>query len=262
MDKLKTIEYFLLDLDGTIYLGDRLIDGAADFLRTLESRGKKAFFLTNNSSKNRFSYRDKLKRLGIEVDPDQVFTSGEATAIYLRQNRPGAKIFLLGTPLLADEFRWAGFELIEQGEPDCVVLGFDTTLTYEKLWKACDYIREGTPFIATHPDLNCPVGAGKYMPDAGAMIKCIEASTGITPVVIGKPNRYMIDSLNAKHNIERGKIAVVGDRLYTDIRLGYDAGLATILVLSGETNVAQYRSSPLKASYVYPSVKELARDLA
>ncbi len=256
------VEYFLLDMDGTIYLGDRLIDGADDFLLALKSMGKKFIFLTNNSSKNRFSYRDKLKGMAIDVDPEQIFTSGEATAIYLSQKKPGAKVFLLGTPLLADEFRWAGFELLDRGQPDYVVLGFDTTLTYKKLWKACDYIRDGIPFIATHPDLNCPVSEGKYMPDAGAMIKLIEASTGIKPVVIGKPNRHMFDSLSTRHPVEPGRAAVVGDRLYTDIQLGHNTGLLTILVLSGETSAEQYRNSPLKASYVYPSIKELARDLA
>ncbi len=259
MEKLKAVDFFLLDLDGTIYLEDRLIDGAAAFLKCLKEQGKKAIFLTNNSSKNRFSYRDKLKGMGIEVKAEQIFTSGEATAIYLKKKCPGAKIFLLGTSLLAEEFRQAGFELLDQGDPDYVVLGFDTTLTYDKLWQACDYIRVGIAYIATHPDLNCPLGQGKYMPDAGAMIKFIEASTGKTPLVIGKPNPGMFASLSKKYNLDKTRTAIVGDRLYTDIQLGLDTGITTVLVLSGETTAEQYATSPLKASYVFPSVQELAR---
>ncbi len=259
MEKLKAVDFFLLDLDGTIYLADRLIDGAADFLKCLQEQDKKVFFLTNNSSKNRFNYRDKLQGMGIQVKAEQIFTSGEATAIYLQEKCPGAKLFLLGTPLLAEEFRQAGFELIDQGEPDFVVLGFDTTLTYDKLWQACDYIRAGTAYIATHPDLNCPLGNGRYMPDAGAMIKFIEASTGRAPLVIGKPNPGMLFSLSKKFDIDKSRTAIVGDRLYTDIQLGEEAGLITILVLSGETTAEQYAASSLKASYVFSSVQELAR---
>ncbi len=259
MEKLKAVECFLIDLDGTIYLEDRLIDGAAAFLKCLNEQGKKAIFLTNNSSKNRFSYRDKLKGMGLDVKAEQIFTSGEATAIYLKKKCPGAKIFLLGTPLLAEEFRQAGFELLDQGDPDYVVLGFDTTLTYDKLWQACDYIRAGIAYIATHPDLNCPLGKGRYMPDAGAIIKFIEASTGKTPLVIGKPNPGMFAGLSRKYDLDKTRTAIVGDRLYTDIQLGLNAGIATVLVLSGETTAEQYATSPLKATYVFPSVQELAR---
>ena len=261
MEKLKAVDFFLLDLDGTIYLADRLIDGAADFLKCLQEQDKKVFFLTNNSSKNRFSYRDKLQGMGIKVEAAQIFTSGEATALYLQEKCPGAKLFLLGTPLLAEEFRQAGFELLDQGEPDFVVLGFDTTLTYDKLWQACDYIRAGTAYIATHPDLNCPLGKGKYMPDAGAMIKFIEASTGKAPLVIGKPNPGMFATLSKKYDIDKSRTAIVGDRLYTDIQLGEEAGIITILVLSGETTAEQYAASSLKASYVFSSVQELAREI-
>jgi len=261
MKDLGAVNNFLLDLDGTIYLGDRLIEGALDFLKVLEKQGKKALFLTNNSSKDRFSYRDKLQQMGIKVSPEQIFTSGEATAIYLNREKPGARIFLLGTPLLAEELWRAGFELIDQGEPDYVVLGFDTTLTYQKLWRACDYIREGITYIATHPDLNCPLGRGRYMPDAGAIIKFIEASTGKTPLVIGKPNLPMIDSLREKYSFDREYSALVGDRLYTDIQLGLNAGITTVLVLSGETTAEQSRSSKIRPTYIFPSVKELASEI-
>ena len=262
MKDLNEVENFLLDLDGTIYLGDNLIEGAIEFLKTLEKKDKKVFFLTNNSSKDRFNYQDKLQRMGISASPEQILTSGEATAIYLNRENPGARIFLLGTPILAEEFKRADFELIEKGEADYVVLGFDTTLTYEKLWQACDYIREGTTYIATHPDLNCPLGQGRYMPDAGAIIKFIEASTEKYPLVIGKPSLHMIDSLQEKHRINRKYTDLVGDRLYTDIQMGINAGITSILVLTGETTAEQSCLSAIKPSYIFPSVRELAFEIA
>ncbi len=259
---VREISFYLLDMDGTIYLGERLIDGAREFLNTLRDQGKGFVFLTNNSSKNRHTYREKLERMGVSVTPDDIFTSGEATALYLKKKSPGAKIFLLGTSMLAEDFTGAGFTTVEKKEPDYVVLGFDTTLTYDKLWRACDYIREGVSFIATHPDLNCPLGEGKYMPDAGAIIKFIEASTGKSPLVIGKPNRYMVDCACEKYGADRDKMAITGDRLYTDIRLGANAQITSILVFSGETNPKDYRCAPDQATFVYPSVKELKEALS
>jgi len=297
---VKDLECFLLDMDGTIYLGERLIDGARDFLQLLEDQGKRAIFLTNNSSKNKYHYQEKLAKMGIKVDPESIFTSGEATTVYLNQHHPGARIFLLGTPQLEEEFEKAGFKLIGKENngfsgafssspgtsrasrasettapgtmdipasaglsdfPDYVVLGFDTTLTYQKLWKACDYIRLGVKFIATHPDFNCPLGEGKYMPDAGAMIKFIQASTGATPLVIGKPNPYMVDSVCKKYRVSKNKMAMVGDRLYTDIEMGNKTGVTSVLVLSGETSLQKYRSSDTRASFVFPSVKEVEQEL-
>ncbi|MEE4195159.1 MAG: HAD family hydrolase, partial [Anaerolineae bacterium] len=165
---LNEIKCFLLDMDGTIYLGDALLPGALDFLDTVQKQGKQFLFLTNNSSKNPNQYVKKLAKLGIDVTVEQVFTSGMATAIYLKQQKPDAKVYLVGTPGLEEEFRSHGFILTDE-DPDFVVLGFDTTLTYEKLWKICDFVREGKPYIATHPDNNCPTPTG-FMPDIGAMI--------------------------------------------------------------------------------------------
>ena len=190
---------------------------------------------------------------------DRVFTSGEATTLYLKKENPGAKVYLLGTPLLEQEFIEAGFKLVNTKEtkPDYVVLGFDTTLTYEKLWRACDFIREGIPYIATHPDFNCPLEGGKFMPDTGSMIKLIEASTGILPRVIGKPNSYIVDTLLEKYGLGRQDVAMVGDRLYTDIKTGDNAGITSILVFSGETTEYMYEKSSIRADYTFLSIKEL-----
>ena len=140
---------------------------------------------------------------------------------------------------------------------DYVVLGFDTTLTYEKLWAACEYVSEGVEYIATHPDFNCPLPNDKFMPDAGAMAALIEASTGKTPLVIGKPNKEVVESIASKYNLNKEDMAMVGDRLYTDIMMGINAGITSVLVYSGETKEEDYKNSEIRADYVFNSVKDM-----
>jgi len=259
---LKDIACFLLDMDGTIYLGKELIPGADSFLDTLRQQGRDYFFLTNNSSKDKLAYVQKLRGMGIPVSPAQVMTSGEATAIYLNSIKPGARLFLLGTEALARDFNQHGFSLVAKDQyPDFVVLGFDTTLTYQKLWDACDLIREGVDYIATHPDFNCPLAGGKYMPDTGAMIAFIQAATGQRPKVIGKPNKEIVAAVMTKVGRPREQLAMVGDRLYTDIAMGINSGITSILVLSGETQAADLIASPHQPDYIFASVAELAAEL-
>jgi len=248
-------------MDGTIYLGQQLIEGTPVFLELLDKQGRKAIFVTNNSSKNRFDYQRKLCKMGIDIESTAIYTSGEATIRYLLNRSPGANIFLLGTPTLAKDFTDAGFTLVTDSKPDLVVVGFDTTLTYKKLWQACDYLQDGAAYLATHADLNCPLENGRYMPDAGAIIKFIEASTGKAPLVIGKPSLHMLEGILTKYSLKKEEIAIVGDRLYTDMKLGLDAGVTTILVLSGETNRQMYEQSGLEVSHVFSSIKELAQSL-
>lgn len=263
MKNIKDIKCFLLDMDGTIYLGNKLIDGAKDFLNTLKEKKIKYLFLTNNSSKNKDRYIEKLNGLGIEANREDVFTSGEATTIYLNRLKKGAKIFLLGTKDLEEEFEKAGFILVKERAKDIdfVVLGFDTTLTYEKLWIACEYIAEGVTYIATHPDFNCPLEGGKFMPDVGSMIELIKASTGKTPTVIGKPSSHIIEAILNKYSLNKEELAMVGDRLYTDIRTGLDNGLTSILVMSGETNEEMLKETIYKPDFIFNSVKELKEKL-
>ena len=260
---IKDIQCFLLDMDGTIYLGNELIPGTIDFLETLRKQGKKYLFLTNNSSKNKKDYVEKLGRLGIKAKEDDIFTSGEATAIYLSKSlSPGSKLFVMGTPSLEEELSQAGYKVInsrEQGieDVDEVVLGFDTTMTYDKFWAACDIIREKKSYIATHPDFNCPLEGGKVKPDAGAMIAFIEASTRVIPKVIGKPNRDIIDAVCEKYFLEKSQLAMVGDRLYTDIKTGENAGIMSILVFSGETSIQRYLESDTQADLALDSIADL-----
>ena len=168
MRPLAEIRCFLLDLNGTVYLGDRLIPGAREFIDALRRLGRRYCFLTNNSSRSKAAYVDKLTRLGIAVEPGQVMTSGEATALYLKARQPGARIFLLGTEDLAREFVQHGFALVDKaGQPDWVVLGFDTTLTYQKLWDACDLIRQGWGTSPPTPISTARRPAGATCPTPG-----------------------------------------------------------------------------------------------
>lgn len=259
MDTLKEKTVFLLDMDGTIYLGDELIDGSKKFLETIKQKEKRYIFLTNNSSKSKEVYVEKLNKLGIQASAEEVFTSGEATTMYLKKQKAGARVYLLGTEALEEEFRREGFVLEKERHKDIdyVVLGFDTTLTYEKLWAACEYISEGVEYIATHPDFNCPLPNDKFMPDAGAIAAFIEASTGRTPKVIGKPNKEVVESIALKYDLNKEDMVMVGDRLYTDIKTGENAGIASVLVYSGETKEEDYKNSETKANYVFDSVKDM-----
>lgn len=256
---LQQIKCFFLDMDGTIYLGGQLIAGTDRFIALLQDQGCSYYFLTNNSSRDKAAYVKKLAGLGIYAEANQVITSGEATARWLGGVCPGARIYLLGTPALAKEFRQHGFELVgREGCPQYVVLGFDTTLTYQKLWDACDLVRAGVGYVATHPDINCPLDQGRYMPDAGAIISFIHASTGRMPKVIGKPNREMAAAALARAGVAKEQAAVVGDRLYTDIAMAQAAGMTSVLVLSGETRRSDLIDSCHQPDYVFPSVAQLA----
>jgi HAD superfamily hydrolase (TIGR01457 family) len=254
---LKHVRCFLLDMDGTFYLGEQLLEGALRFIDVLNQQGCDFLFLTNNSSKNSQQYVDKITRLGLPIGRERVFTSGEATAMYARDRKPGARVYLVGTSALENEFRAHGFELTLD-QPDFVVLGFDTTLTYEKLWDLCNLVRAGLPYIATHPDYNCPTETG-FMPDIGATIAFVKASTGREPdMVVGKPNRLFVEKAAERVNIPVSEMCMIGDRLYTDIALGATAGIPTVLVLSGETRPEDLPTSPHQPDYVFPHLGAVA----
>ena len=260
LEPLKSARCFLLDMDGTFYLGDHLLPGALEFIQTITTAGQDYIFLTNNSSRSSLQYAEKISRLGLPMSPERVFTSGEAAARYLHQHLPGGQIFLVGTPELEDEFQRHGFQLV-QDAPDWVVLGFDTTFTYAKLRQLCDHVRRGLPYLATHPDFNCPTPAGP-IPDIGAVTAFVKASTGRDPdLVVGKPNRLIIDMLASKLGLNTNELVMVGDRLYTDIALGQNAGLTTVLVLSGETRREDLAGSPFQPDFVFENLGALGQAL-
>ncbi len=235
--RLAGISCFLLDMDGTFYLGDRLIDGSLDFLRRVEETGRSVLFVTNNSSKSADMYVQKLLRLGVPSRHCRVLTSGQAAGQYALAHLPGKRAFLLGNEALRGELEGMGVP-IDNDHPDYVLLGFDTTLDYAKLTRVCDLVRAGLPYIATHPDYNCPTETG-FIPDAGSMMAFIQASVGRMPdVVIGKPNAGLIDEAMRLTGLPKAALAMVGDRLYTDIATGANCGLTSILVLTGEATRA------------------------
>ena len=246
-----------MDMDGTVYLGARLLPGARGFFRLLARRGIPHLFFTNNSSADRTLYRDKLRGMGLDAAADQIITSGEATALYLATRTPHRRLYVLGTPSLEREFRDAGFTLADD-RVDAVVLGFDRTLTYAKLERAVHLLRAGAPFVATHPDLLCPGERGP-IPDCGSMIALLRAATGRKPLVIGKPNRTMVQMALRKlgPGYRPANVAIVGDRLYTDMRMGRRAGLTSILVLSGETKREELAATRDVPDYVFASIREL-----
>ena len=250
---LRRVRGFVLDMDGTIYLGNELFPFTKAFLEAAGRTGRETFFFTNNSSKNAACYIEKLRGMGIETDAGRMFTSNQVAVRHLAARFPGGRAFILGTPYLQEDFRAAGFT-VESDAPDVVVLGFDTTITYDKLRLLCDAVRAGLPYIATHPDYNCPV-AGGFIPDIGAVIAFVKASTGRDPdAVIGKPNAYIARAAAHKYGVSLKDVCMVGDRLYTDIALGA-CGCGTALVLCGETT-----PEALAASSVTPGV--VCADLA
>ncbi len=256
---LGQVRCFLLDLDGTFYVGGRLLPGSRPFMDSLARTGRDYLFVTNNSSQHAGHYADKLAHMGFPVPQEKVFTSGEATALYLRRRYPGARLYVVGTPALEHEMRRHGFALSDDAA-DVAVLGFDTTLTYDKLRRLCDWVRAGLPYVATHPDFNCPVEGG-YIPDIGAMIAFVRASTGRDPEVIGKPQAEMARAAMARTGLEPHQLAMVGDRLYTDVAMGKGAGILSILVLSGETSRQDLETSQIQPDLVFADLGELARAL-
>jgi len=260
-DRLAHVRCFLLDMDGTFYLGERLIDGALRLMDVLRSRGQDFIFLTNNSAKNARLYSEKLTRLGVPTDASRVLTSGAATAAHLQSEWLGARVFVVGTPALEEEFTARGFVLDDES-PDLVVLGFDTGFTYDKLWKLCDRVRAGRPYIATHPDFTCVTDTG-YMPDIGATIAFVRASTGRDPdLIVGKPNRLIAEQAAARAGVPVSALCMIGDQLDTDIALGAAAGIPAILVLSGETGAERVAGAPYPPDFVFPHIGAVADYLA
>lgn len=264
MDKLKNCELFLFDMDGTLYLGDDVYPGAIDLMNDLPALGKKYIYLTNNSSRAGEDYITRLNRLGFPCLRENVFTSGMATGMYLNQRHPGAKVYLAGTKAFHRELKSYGIDLVndEYGRTDAdtvdvVVQGFDTELVYEKLDKACHFLRRGAVFIAANPDWVCPMPNDEVLPDCGSICALLTASSGVKPNYIGKPNRNMVDVISAMTGVSNEKICCVGDRLYTDIAVAQNAGAVSVLVLSGETDQAMVDAAERKPDYVLPSVREL-----
>ena len=253
---LQDVKCFLLDMDGTFYLGGKLIEGSLSFIEKVVESGRDYLFLTNNSSHNANFYVEKLARMGLKVDRSKVLTSGEATADKINELYPGKRAFVLGNEYLVEDLREAGI-VVDNENPEIVVAGYDTTLDYKKMTAVCDFVRAGLPYIATHPDFNCPTETG-FAPDLGAIMAFIQASAGRMPdLIVGKPNPGIVEAALRRTGLKVNELAMVGDRLYTDIETGLRSGMLSILVMSGETTEEMLAASETKPDLKFGRLSDM-----
>ncbi len=257
-DIIGYIKLFLFDMDGTLYIGNRLFDFTIELLETIKKSGKKYMFMTNNSSKSVADYIKKLHGLGIQAEYGDFITSSQATARYLSQNCPDDNLYVCGTQSLKDELRREGFLVTDKiDDVNCIVMGFDTELTFKKLEDVCKILlSRDVRYIATNPDLVCPTEYGS-VPDCGSVCEMIYNATGKRPIVIGKPQAAMPLIAMKMMGCDASETAVIGDRIYTDIKSGIAAGALSILVMSGETTEQILAESKDKPSLVLSSAKEI-----
>jgi HAD superfamily hydrolase (TIGR01450 family) len=265
-NRLRKIRHVALDMDGTIYSGSILFEFTLPFLNLLKEFHIGYTFLTNNSSKSLKDYLAWLESIGIHATPQQFYTSTLATIEYLRENRPAVKrLFVLGTPSLQEEFLEAGFQLTResaQDEPDAVIVGFDTGLEFARLCRAAYWIQKNKPFIATHPDLICPTDEPTVLVDCGSICAALEKATGRRPdIVLGKPDPGMIRGILYRHRLAPENLAMVGDRLYTDMEMARRAGAFGVLVLTGETTAAVAAAHSLPPDLIVSGLAELGEKL-
>ncbi len=255
---LKNINLYLFDMDGTLYLGDGLFDFTKELLATIKAQGKRYLFMTNNSSKSVADYIKKLARLGIAAEESDFITSGQATSLYLLDKHPTAKLYVCGTESLKEEFRKSGLTVTEDAdEADCIVMGNDTELTFKKLDDVSRTLTlRDIPYIATNPDYVCPTEYGS-VPDCGSVCDMIFNATGKRPIFIGKPEPAMPLIAMKETGYTPAETAVVGDRIYTDIKSGLNAGCITVLVMSGETTEKILSESEDKPHLVLDSGAEI-----
>ena len=256
---LNDVKLFVLDMDGTVYLGNNLIEGSLDFIHKVKETGRSFIFFTNNASRVPSFYKEKLAKMGLEVEESDVVTAGDVTAEFLKTYYPGKRVYLNGTPLLENSFKEKGIKLVDD-EPDMAVQSFDTTLTYEKLDKICRFVRNGVPFVATHMDTNCPTEDG-FMPDCGAMCDLITSSTGVKPRFLGKPFKETVDMVLEITGFKRDEVAFVGDRIYTDVATGVKNGAKGFLVLTGEADMQTVAESEVEPDCIYDSLYEMSKYL-
>lgn len=258
---LKKINLYLFDMDGTLYLGEQLYDFTIELLNTLKKTGRKYLFMTNNSSKSVEDYILKLKKLGISATREDFITSSQATAYYLREHHWGKKLYVCGTRSLKRELELEGFTVTESvEETQCIVMGFDTELTFQKLHDVSFLLltKPDLPYIATNPDYVCPTEFGS-VPDCGSVCDMIFNATGKRPVVIGKPSPLMPLLAMERNGYGKAETAVVGDRIYTDVKCGLNAGITGILVMSGETTEAILEASEDKPHLVLKDASEILK---
>ena len=258
--RLHNIKCFLFDMDGTINLGEQVIPGMEGFFEKLTAKGRKYYLVTNNSSRDHEHYVKRMTGMGVPVTKDNILISTDALIATLRHKKPNARIFVLGTPEFKRNLLAGGFTLTTKLEEpvDYVVVGFDQTLTYANLTIACRLIDKGVPYVASHPDVRCPIEGGEYIPDTGAFLAAIKTATGKDPEFIaGKPYEYMVDTVMERTGFAKSEIAMVGDRLSTDIAFGTRNGILAVLVLTGEATLEDVRKGPVKPDVILQHAQEI-----
>lgn len=261
-EKLAKIKHVALDMDGTIYMGTHLFPFTIPFLEKLTSMGITYSFLTNNPSKSIDDYLLKLKKMGINATEEEIYNTTIATIDYIKAHYPSAKrLFLLGTPSMISQFEKAGFiSTADDAEdvPDIIVAAFDMTLNYSRLCRAAWWISQNIPYIATNPDKVCPTNEKTILVDCGSICKCLESATGRTPdITLGKPDPNMLVGIQQQKNLKPEQIAMVGDRIYTDIAMAHNANAFGCLVLSGETTLEVAKAAPRQPDLIAENIKEL-----
>jgi len=258
MIDFKAKRLFLLDMDGTIYLGDQLFDGTLDFLNQVRAQGGKYLFVTNNSSRSVSAYVDRLKGMGIPSDADDFLTSVDALIWYLRGRYDGALIYAFGTKTFREQLSQAGFRITDRLEDgvSLLVCGFDTELTFQKLEDACILLGRGVDFVATNPDWVCPTAWGS-VPDCGSVCEMLFRATGRRPKFIGKPEPEMALLSMEKYGYTPEQTVLVGDRIYTDIACGVNAGVDTAFVLSGEGVPEDVERFNVHPTGIYENIREI-----
>jgi NagD protein len=241
---LSSIRHIVLDMDGTMYLGRTVFPDTLPFLAILSRLDIGCSYITNNCSRSRAEYAQHLREIGIDASGETIWTSAHATIAYLREALPNVeRLFVLGSSGLHEEFRQAGFGVVDV-EPDAVVVGFDTSLTYDRLARTAYWIAKGLPYVATHPDRVCPTDRPTVLPDCGAICALLKAATGRAPQAVpGKPNRAMLNAVIDANHLAPNQVAMVGDRLYTDMQMARDAGVLAVLTLTGETKQTDVEQS-------------------
>lgn len=264
MRRLGRIRHVALDMDGTIYMGGSLFPYTKGFLAGLREQGIGYSFLTNNPSKSIADYLDRLASMGIEATREEMYTTALATIDYLHEHHPQARrLFLLGTPSMISEFEAAGYVSTAdsaEDRPDAVVVAFDMTLVYGRLCRAAWWVQQGLPYIATNPDRVCPTNLPTVLVDCGSICAAIEHATGRRPdITLGKPDPNMLTGILTRHGLRPDEIAMVGDRIYTDIEMAHNAGATGVLVLSGETTLSTAETAARQPHLIAEHIGVLGR---
>lgn len=266
LERLRKIRHVALDMDGTIYTDNTLFPATIPFLQLLQKLGIGHTFLTNNPARSVAEYVTHLRKMGIQADASQLYTSTQATIDYLKKNYPQLRrLFVLGTSGLCDELRGAGFELMPDdpnAPPDAVLVGFDKALTYARLCRAAWWIAQGKPFFATNPDRVCPTNEPTVLLDCGSITAALEKATGRAPLAVpGKPNPAMLQGILNRHSLSPENLAMIGDRLYTDMEMAHRTGAFGVLVLTGEATAAEAKKHLPAPDLIVPTLAEFGEFL-